>query len=71
MEKYPPFLPDDLDLLVKPSLESDPDKQGRGYQQYATTKLAMTTWMHALNSHLEKVITDFHRPAPRNAVCYY
>lgn len=53
MEKYPPGIPDDLNLLVKPIV--DDDKQGRGYQRYATAKLAITTWMYALNHHLEKV----------------
>ncbi|KAK6204022.1 hypothetical protein LQW54_008595 [Pestalotiopsis sp. IQ-011] len=52
MEKYPPSIPTDLDSLVKPTV--DDDKQGRGYQRYATAKLAVTTWMHALNQHLEK-----------------
>ncbi|KAK8017788.1 short-chain dehydrogenase [Apiospora rasikravindrae] len=54
MEKYPPILSDDMERLVKPSMEPDPDKQGRGYQRYATTKLAITIWMYALNDHLEK-----------------
>lgn len=53
MEKYPPVIPEDLELLVKPTC--DDDKQGRGYQRYASAKLAITTWMHALNSHIEKV----------------
>ncbi|KAI1853499.1 hypothetical protein JX266_001483 [Neoarthrinium moseri] len=53
MERYPPTIPDDLELLVKPSV--DADKQGRGYQRHATTKLAITTWMYALNRHLEKI----------------
>ncbi|KAK8008143.1 NAD(P)-binding protein [Apiospora marii] len=52
--EIPPLIPDDMELLAKPSMEPDPDKQGRGYQRYATTKLAITTWMHALNGHLEK-----------------
>ncbi|KAG6358123.1 hypothetical protein INS49_014007 [Diaporthe citri] len=52
MEKYPPSIPSDLELLVKPSV--DDDKMGRGYQRYATAKLAITTWMYALNEHLQK-----------------
>lgn len=55
MEKYPPSIPGDLELLVKPFMDND--KQGRGYQRYATTKLSITTWMYALNDHLEKVRT--------------
>lgn len=53
MEKYPPSIPDDLELLVKPAI--DDDKYGRGYQRYATSKLALTTWTHALNRYLQKV----------------
>jgi NAD(P)-dependent dehydrogenase (short-subunit alcohol dehydrogenase family) len=52
MEKYPPSIPSDLNLLVKPT--TDHDKQGRGYLRYATSKLALTAWMYALNKHLEK-----------------
>ncbi|KAK2598899.1 hypothetical protein QQS21_005641 [Conoideocrella luteorostrata] len=52
MEKYPPAIPENLDLLVKPT--ADYDKQGRGYQRYATSKLAITAWMYALNRYLEK-----------------
>ncbi|OAQ59573.1 short-chain dehydrogenase [Pochonia chlamydosporia 170] len=51
MEKYPPSI-DDLENLVNPAV--DDDKQGRGYQRYATAKLAITTWIYALNRHLEK-----------------
>ncbi|KAK0615334.1 putative short-chain dehydrogenase [Bombardia bombarda] len=55
MEKYPPGLPTDLEELVKPPpvAEGD-DLQGRGYQRYATSKLAMTAWAYALNRYLEK-----------------
>lgn len=52
MEKYPPTIPKDLELLVNPSMDND--KMGRGYQRYATTKLAITMWMYALNEHLQK-----------------
>ncbi|KAI1391009.1 NAD(P)-binding protein [Hypoxylon trugodes] len=52
MEKYPPSIPDDLSLLVRPDV--DDDKQGRGYQRYATSKLAIVTWMYALNRYLQK-----------------
>jgi NAD(P)-dependent dehydrogenase (short-subunit alcohol dehydrogenase family) len=52
MEKYPPSIPKDMDLLVKPTV--DDDKQGRGYLRYATAKLAITTWMFSLNRYLEK-----------------
>lgn len=53
MDVYPPSIPDDLSLLLSPP--TDEDKNGRGYQRYATSKLVLTTWVHALNSHLQKV----------------
>lgn len=52
MEKYPPSIPNDLNLLVRPTI--DADKQGRGYHRYATSKLVLTTWMYALNRYLSK-----------------
>ncbi|KAG8159896.1 hypothetical protein KVR01_010533 [Diaporthe batatas] len=52
MEKYAPSIPSNLELLVKPSI--DDDKMGRGYQRYATAKLAITMWMYALNEHLQE-----------------
>jgi NAD(P)-dependent dehydrogenase (short-subunit alcohol dehydrogenase family) len=58
MEKYPPAIPEDINLLVKPNM--DDDKQGRGYQRYAISKLAITAWVHALNRRLEKVITTYY-----------
>jgi NAD(P)-dependent dehydrogenase (short-subunit alcohol dehydrogenase family) len=60
MEKYPPAIPRDLELLINPT--ADGDKQGRGYQRYATAKLAITTWMYALNNYLEKVCTLHKAP---------
>ncbi|KAK7740637.1 hypothetical protein SLS62_011049 [Diatrype stigma] len=52
IEVYPPVLISDSDLLVKPT--TGPDKQGYGFQRYASAKLAVTTWMHALNRRLQK-----------------
>ncbi|KAI0545347.1 NAD(P)-binding protein [Xylaria curta] len=51
LEKYPPEIPQDLDKLVKP--QGGEDKFGLGFQQYACTKLAIVTWMYALNTHLQ------------------
>ncbi|KAI9692038.1 MAG: hypothetical protein M1820_009573 [Bogoriella megaspora] len=51
MERYAPTI-SDLDVLVNPPV--DQDKQGRGYQRYATAKLAITTWMYPLNECLRK-----------------
>jgi NAD(P)-dependent dehydrogenase (short-subunit alcohol dehydrogenase family) len=53
LEKYPPSIPDDLDELVRAGPEMD--KQGRGVQIYANSKLAILMWTYALNRHLEKV----------------
>lgn len=52
LERYPPGLPDDLDELVEAGPETD--KQGRGFQRYANSKLAILMWTYALNRHLEK-----------------
>ena len=55
LEKYPPVIPDDLNLLVKPAADDPPDNLGHGFQRYAVSKLAIVTWAYALNRHLEKV----------------
>ena len=60
LEKYPPTLPDDLDMLVKPAADEPPDNFGRGFQRYAVSKLAVVMWMYALNRHLAKVCI-YHR----------
>ncbi|KAL8733398.1 MAG: hypothetical protein Q9181_003606 [Wetmoreana brouardii] len=54
LEKYPPAIPDDLELLVKPGADEKPDNLGRGFQKYAVSKLAVVTWTYALNRYLEK-----------------
>jgi NAD(P)-dependent dehydrogenase (short-subunit alcohol dehydrogenase family) len=54
-EIYPPSIPEDFDLLINPTVDSD--LTGRGFQRYATAKLVLTTWSYALNRHLEKVST--------------
>ncbi|MCJ1261070.1 hypothetical protein MMC22_000934 [Lobaria immixta] len=56
LEKYPPTLPEDLNLLVKPDIahEKPSEHFGRGFQRYANSKLAIITWMYALNRYLEK-----------------
>ncbi|MCJ1262499.1 hypothetical protein MMC22_002369 [Lobaria immixta] len=55
LEKYPPALPEDLNLLVKPDVahEKRSEHFGRGFQRYANSKLAIVTWMYALNRFLE------------------
>ncbi|KAJ2996569.1 hypothetical protein NUW58_g930 [Xylaria curta] len=52
LERYPPGIPDDLDELARAGPETD--KQGRGFQNYANSKLAILMWTYALNRHLEK-----------------
>ncbi|KAJ5081134.1 NAD(P)-binding protein [Penicillium angulare] len=54
LEKYPPLLPDDLQELAKPTPETDGDHAGHGFQRYSLSKLAIVTWMYALNDHLQK-----------------
>ncbi|KAH8427559.1 uncharacterized protein LDX57_005273 [Aspergillus melleus] len=54
LETYPPVIPDDLDLLVKPPTYEKVDHMGRGFQSYSVSKLAITMWMYAINRHLEK-----------------
>ena len=60
LEKYPPQIPNDLDLLVNPAVDEPPDNFGRGFQRYAVSKLAVVTWMYALNRYLEKVWINCH-----------
>ncbi len=60
LEKYPPAIPNDLELLVKPAPDNPTDNLGRGFQRYAVSKLAVVMWMYALNRYLEKVCIDRH-----------
>lgn len=55
LEKYPPAIPQDLELLVKGPDEEEKNKMGRGFQRYANAKLAVVMWTYALNRYLEKV----------------
>ncbi|GAQ38839.1 hypothetical protein AtubIFM55763_002404 [Aspergillus tubingensis] len=52
LEKYPPTIPEDLDELVKPTKKADEDVWGKGFYQYAVSKLAIIMWMYALNGQL-------------------
>lgn len=60
LEKYPPTIPDELELLVKPGPDATSDNLGRGFQRYATSKLAVVTWMYALNRYLNNVCPSSH-----------
>ena len=55
LEKIPPTIPEDMELLVKPT-KTNEDAAGRGFYQYAVSKLAVIMWMYALNGHLMKVL---------------
>ena len=55
LEKYPPAIPDNLQMLVKPAADEPSDNFGRGFQRYAVSKLAIVMWMYVLNRYLEKV----------------
>lgn len=69
-EKYPPAIPspEDMGELVKDTVfDNGRDKAGRGFQRYAISKLAITMWMYALNSRLEKV--QCSRKLPFALIC--
>lgn len=55
LEKYPPTIPEDLELLIKPEADVTKEKEGLAFQRYANSKLAITSWMYALNQRLENV----------------
>ena len=55
LEKYPPAIPDNIEVLVKPTADEPSDNFGRGFQRYAVSKLAVVMWMYVLNRHLLKV----------------
>ncbi|KAI1824341.1 NAD(P)-binding protein [Xylaria intraflava] len=52
LQKYPPEIPQDVGSLAEP--KAGKDKLGLGFLQYACTKLAITAWMYALNTHLKQ-----------------
>ncbi|ETS75028.1 hypothetical protein PFICI_13512 [Pestalotiopsis fici W106-1] len=52
MTSHLPEIPDDIDQLNHPP--PDKDRQGRGFQRYANSKLLITTWMYPLNRYLQK-----------------
>jgi NAD(P)-dependent dehydrogenase (short-subunit alcohol dehydrogenase family) len=56
LEKYPPNLPGDLELLVKPEADSPGEEVGRGFQRYGLSKLAIIMGMYQLNARLAKVV---------------
>lgn len=55
LEKYPPTLPENLELLVHPSPDAQGETVGRGFQRYALSKLAIVMGMIQLNKILARV----------------
>ncbi|TVY15817.1 WW domain-containing oxidoreductase [Lachnellula arida] len=52
MTSHLPEIPGNIDQLNHPL--PDKDKQGRGFQRYANSKLVATTWMYALDHYLQQ-----------------
>lgn len=60
LEKYPPNLPNDLELLVRPQPDAKGEEVGRGFQRYGRSKLAVVMGMYQLNKRLAQVLfSDF------------
>ncbi|KAL1852446.1 hypothetical protein Daus18300_012205 [Diaporthe australafricana] len=54
LEKIPPAIPADMELLAHPPPDPKNDTWAHGFQRYANAKLAAVMWIHALNRRLEK-----------------
>ncbi|THV54595.1 hypothetical protein BGAL_0023g00030 [Botrytis galanthina] len=54
LEKFPPNLPDDLELLVHPAPDQIGEEVGRGFQRYGLSKVAAIMEMYQLNKRLSK-----------------
>ncbi|PYH43916.1 short-chain dehydrogenase [Aspergillus saccharolyticus JOP 1030-1] len=66
LEVYPPALPENLDSfrlepMSVPESHKAENALGRGFQRYAIAKLAVTTWMYALNARLEATTGPLHK----------
>lgn len=62
LEKIPPAIPGNLDLLAHPPPDEKNDNWAHGFLRYANTKLVVVMWIHALNRRLEKVREMIPRP---------
>ncbi|RYP51529.1 hypothetical protein DL769_010797 [Monosporascus sp. CRB-8-3] len=60
MSPYLPEIPDNIDQLLRPA--PDKDKQGRGFQRYASSKLVHTIWMYPLNRYLQQADDGLKNP---------
>ncbi|ESZ96572.1 hypothetical protein SBOR_3074 [Sclerotinia borealis F-4128] len=54
LEKYPPLLPENLELLVKPEPDKVSEEVGRGFQRYGLSKAVAIMGMYQLNTRLQK-----------------
>lgn len=55
LEKIPPAIPADLQLLAKPPTDAQENHMAHGFNRYAVSKLVILMWTYALNRHIEKV----------------
>ncbi|RDA95544.1 hypothetical protein CP533_1181 [Ophiocordyceps camponoti-saundersi (nom. inval.)] len=54
LEKIPPSIPDEVDLLVRPGPDEDDDRAAHGFHRYANAKLVITAWGLGLIRRLQK-----------------
>lgn len=66
LERIPPAIPDDLEVLARPPPDEKNDPWAYGFLRYANTKLAVVMWIHALNRRLENV-RDMTTPRPQTS----
>jgi NAD(P)-dependent dehydrogenase (short-subunit alcohol dehydrogenase family) len=62
LEKFPPVLPENLDLLVHPPPDKPGEEVGRGYQPYGFSKLVLIISMYELQRKLKQVSQDSPLP---------
>ncbi|PQE05850.1 short-chain dehydrogenase protein [Rutstroemia sp. NJR-2017a BVV2] len=55
LEQFPPHIPEDLDLLVKPGLDKEGEEVGRGFQRYGLSKAVAIMCAYQLQKRLKKV----------------
>ncbi|APA09479.1 hypothetical protein sscle_05g042490 [Sclerotinia sclerotiorum 1980 UF-70] len=54
LEKFPPDLPGDLELLVHPAPDKSGEDVGRGFQRFGFSKAGAIMGIHKLNKRLFK-----------------
>jgi NAD(P)-dependent dehydrogenase (short-subunit alcohol dehydrogenase family) len=55
LEQFPPYLPEDLDLLVIPGPDKKGEEVGRGFQRYGLSKAVAIMCAYQLQKRLSKV----------------